>query len=165
MTTRGCDALSEEERRAGVSEVVEALAGKPGIAKDRLEPTGHGDPVHGRTNGRREHQAPRVVVPARACEQALGALPDPVRPQRVTDDHWKGSHPPARGGLRLDEHERTLDPLERMADRQRRRVQIDVGPGETEDLALPKANAEGDEVKGLESVTPDGVEETSRLLW
>ena len=43
----------------------------------------------------------------------------------------------------LDEDERALDPLECMAHGQRPNIEIDVIPGEPEQLALAKAGADG----------------------
>lgn len=147
-----------------MAQVVEALARKSCLPEDRLEPTGHGDPVHRRSHRRPEYDIARVVVPARPGQQALGALAGSVRPKRITYQCWKGDDPAARGRLRLDEDENSIDPLERMADGQRRCFQVDVAPGEAEDLALPKTNAERDEIQGLESVAPDRVEETPSFL-
>jgi hypothetical protein len=147
-----------------VTKIMEPLARESGISKDRLEPTSNGDPVHWCSDGRREREAARVIVPARAGKQPLGALTDPVRPKGITDQRREGDHPAAGGGLRLDQDESPVDPLECMADGQCRRVQVDVAPGETKDLALAEADAEGDQVERFEPVTPDRLEETPSFL-
>jgi hypothetical protein len=84
--------------------------------------------------------------------------------QRLADEPRQRHDPPARGRLGLDEHELPLDPREGMAHREGTGVEVDVGPAQAQDLALPQAHPQGHEIEGLEPIAPDGGQEDAGLL-
>ena len=76
----------------------------------------------------------------------------------------EGDDAAARDRLRLDECEDAVHPLKGVAHGERCAFDVNIGPGEAEDLALPQSRPERDKVEGLESVTADGLEKAACLV-
>ena len=62
------DALRQQERGAGMTQVVEALARQASFSEERLEPPGDGDAVHRCPDRGREDEMARVCLPSRASQ-------------------------------------------------------------------------------------------------
>jgi len=72
--------------------------------------------------------------------------------------------PDGRDRLGLDEFEPAVYPLEGMTDPDRGGREVDVAPGQSQDLALAKPDTERDQEQGFVSVALDGREEDTDLL-
>jgi hypothetical protein len=72
--------------------------------------------------------------------------------------------PDGRDRLGLDEFEPAVYPLEGMTDPDRGGREVDVAPGQSQDLALAKPDTERDQEQGFVSVALDGREEDADLL-
>jgi hypothetical protein len=157
------NALGQEERGAGVAEVMEALTRESRSSKDGLEAARNGDPVHRRPDRRGEDKATRVVAPAYAGEESLLELSRAVNMQGVQDEGRQRDDAPARHGLWFHKFETAIDALEGMADGDRRALEVEVAPSQAKDLALTETNPKRDEIEGLKPIGPDRVKESSRL--
>src|SRR5215211_3136217 len=145
------DAFSQEERRTGVPEVVEAYVGQPGPPQERLpvlvmEVVA---PDRCATPGA-EHETPGV--PLGSTGSAFVALKIPVPLQRL---HSSGSQsyltaaPPRLG---LGEARPALCERERSPHSHDPLFEVHVVPPEPEELALPHSRAHGEDVEDLEPV-------------
>jgi hypothetical protein len=124
-------------------EIVEALVRQARIPKDRLEATGHGDPVHRRPDGRGENEAPIINVPSRSGEQTVAPLAEMVATQGRDDECWKGDRAMARQRLRRDQLESAVDPLQSLSHGDDAILRIDVLPSQAQDLTLAQAGPDG----------------------
>ena len=132
----GGDPLGEQERGAGMAQVVEPLTGETGIGKDALEAPGDRDPVERRPMGRHEHEVEERIGWVGTEGQQLPRLAMSVGHERIAHEGRERHDPPARDGLGLDELQAAVDPRESMADRKGATLKIDVGPAQAKDLAL-----------------------------
>lgn len=87
---------------------------------------GHGRPMERPPQLRREHEV--LVSPRVPRQRPLNALAGAMLTQRADCQRRKLNGPSAAGGLRFDEHELTVDCLERVADAEDARVEVDILP-------------------------------------
>ncbi len=125
--------------------------GRPAACEDPLEPAGHADPIDRCAHPRREHEVTEASERGLRWTRHRGSFP--VGEQPKADDRREGHDPAARGRLRLDEGKLALDPLEGPTHPERAGLEIEVPPGQTQDLALAQATAESDEIEGFPAFT------------
>jgi hypothetical protein len=142
------DALRQEKRRAGVPEVVEPYVGQPSTPQKRLPvlvveivaPDGGAPPSA-------EYEVPGVPVVSRGDPLTLLALP--MQHQRL---HRRGGEPylmAATSSLGLREAGAAFREGERPPHAHDSRFEIRVLPPEPEDLTLPHAGRDGEDVECL----------------
>jgi hypothetical protein len=132
------DALSEQERRTGVPQIVEAQPGQTSRRAKLVEGTVDIPRFQRCADGRSEDQP--VVPPHLSDRQALRRLPSALPFER--GHGRRGDRQRSTGSVRLRLHEPELaaHSLYRPPDPQRPLLQIDVGPPQTQDLTAAKAH-------------------------
>ncbi|HZD71955.1 MAG TPA: hypothetical protein VFA45_24480 [Actinomycetes bacterium] len=142
----------EQQRCRTVAQVVEAHPGQAGLLQQRVELAAEEVGWVDRPPDRvREHEV--VVLPAVAGPPALLVLAVAVQLERLDRD---GNQEDLTAGGP------SLEPPGQV---QRALVEVDVGPAEAEQLALPHPGRQGDDVERLEPIALDGLQEPPRLLW
>ena len=130
-------ALRDEERRAGVPQIVEPLAREAGLFQDGAKLRVGPRSGVGRPQSRGEDEA--LLLPLRPGGKKVLDLPLPVGLQGRDDDARRGEVAAALLGLRIDERALPVDPAERAPDSEGPLVEIQVVPPERDDLALAQA--------------------------
>jgi hypothetical protein len=103
------DALDEEQRGAGVSQVVEAHSRQAGFVQQAPETSPKVADLDGRTDGGGEHQT--GFVPSSSCQESLLGLSRLVVLKGFNDYGRQGYGPAALSGLGLHEPQLASDPL------------------------------------------------------
>jgi hypothetical protein len=109
-----------------------------------------------------EHQL--SVLPRSAHAEAFLGLRDAMPAECVDRLLGERDAAPRAYGLRLHDAEAVRRRLHRSADLQRAGVDVDITPAETEQLALPHAGGDREDVQSFQSVAGGGIEECARLL-
>src|SRR6266487_6976139 len=103
-----------------------------------LEPAVDVPRLQRRPDRGREDQV--AVLPRLPSREPFGRLAGPPAFERPSRHGWDGERPPGRPGLRVDQPQRTVDPLERPPDAQDPVVEVDVLPPQPEHLTTPETH-------------------------
>jgi hypothetical protein len=146
------NALREHEAGSGVAEIMEPKPGQACPLERRLEPPRDIPGVERGANGGREDEV--RLPPARANSDPLLQLPRAMGAEGAGHGGRHRDRPSTAPGLRLDELEASIHPLQRLGDAERAGFDVNVRPAEAQDLALAQPQRDRDRVESLEEPEP-----------
>jgi hypothetical protein len=150
MTTRGVYAEVDEQGGAGAPGVVHGDLADPGGGTAEIPGAVEVPRLDGGAVPGREHET--KVVPGCAGRHTSRLLVRPVPSERNHTDARQRQCGVGLLGLRLPVQQLPADPLELVAHPQLACVSVDVGPGESQDLALAESERENQDKGGVEKV-------------